>query len=49
MNKKLPFLVAGYFLGALALVVSISSLAYTKAVVGSPVTDGDSADNCKDI
>lgn len=33
MNKKLPFLIVGYLLGAVSLVASISAMIYTKASV----------------
>jgi len=47
MNKKLPFLVVGYILGAFALVASISAIAYSRATMGDVVAAKTSADNCK--
>ncbi len=44
MNKKLPFLIVGYLLGACALVASISAMVYTKASV-EVASSSDS--NCK--
>lgn len=43
MNKKLPFLIVGYLLGAVSLVASISAMVYTKASV-EVATNTDS--NC---
>lgn len=47
MNKKLPFLIVGYLLGAFSLVASLSAMVYTKAATGVAVAGSDS--NCKDI
>lgn len=41
MNKKLPFLVVGYLLGAFSLVASLSALVYTKAAAGVAAADSN--------
>lgn len=47
MNKKVPFLIVGYILGAFSLVASLSALVYTKASVGVSVAGTDA--NCRDL
>ncbi|UPT74969.1 MAG: hypothetical protein M0D55_04450 [Elusimicrobiota bacterium] len=41
MNKKLPFLIVGYLLGAFSLVASLSAMVYTKASVGVAAADSN--------
>ncbi|MDX6769069.1 MAG: hypothetical protein SF051_06015 [Elusimicrobiota bacterium] len=44
MNKKLPVLALGYFLGVISLALSLPAKLYTKPVANEPVADDA---NCK--